>query len=199
MFFSCAIGVCCCLCCWNTRLLDREFDNVASKARLWTEQARLHQLEQAVQAAIHNENETEFQAALAKYQQATLQQLVKVEHVMMSKLHHMSKQHQDDMDSLKQIMIKEVIALIVQNVNNDNNDNASTMTDVGNQDMEHFVKYANHILERHGQTMPWARLWDHALWAMSTQPQWEQYNRWIQETVSESLYHDIQDVIQASQ
>lgn len=205
-------------------MLDQEFDNVANNAGLWMEQSRLHELEQAVQVAIHNKNENEFIVSWGRYRLATIQQLLKVEHVMMSKLHRLCKQHDDDLESLKQIMIKEVMALIVQNNGNDkkddtdkddddeddyenddnNNNNESpttTTTDIDNlqHDMEHFVKYANHVLERHTYAIPWVRLWDHSLWAISTESQWEQYNTWIQETISESLYRDVQDIIRASQ
>jgi hypothetical protein len=64
-------------------------------------------------------------------------------------------------------------------------------------DFEFWVRYANDVLERHAEGMPRVRVFDHALWAVATPEQWAVWDKWIQETLSEEKYKEVQDAILA--
>ena len=68
-------------------------------------------------------------------------------------------------------------------------------TIVNTPDFEFFVKFANEILERHSEGMPRVRVFDHALWAVSTPEQWKVYDKWIKDTLPDKSYQEIQAVL----
>ena len=164
------------LLCVCFSLLDQKFDNVASKAGLLDDHQALDEVETEANRAVESKDGEAFAVAYAKYQQINLSHLEKEESIMMPKVSQMAKEGVN----MKQVMRDELLALILDS-----------------PDLEHFVKYANEVLERHADNMPRARVFDHALWAVSTADEWQKYDTWIQETVSEEQYREISDAINA--
>jgi hypothetical protein len=64
-------------------------------------------------------------------------------------------------------------------------------------EMEHFVKFANEMLEKHSEGEPRVRVFDHALKAAATPEQWTEWEQWIKETVSDTTYEELQNAIKA--
>lgn len=156
------------------RVLDSRFDNVATNAGLLDDHATLHELEVAVRNAIHHKDRVAFQVEYARFQKMNLDHLTKEEDIMMPKVAEMIKMG----INMKNIMVEEVLALVVDT-----------------PEFEHFVRYANEVLERHHDNMPRVQVFDHALWAVSTVEQWGKYDVWIKESVSAEHYKEIMDAI----
>jgi hypothetical protein len=68
-------------------------------------------------------------------------------------------------------------------------------TVVNSPDFEFFIKYANEMLDKHNGGMPKARVFDHALWAVATPDQWNQWSGWMKESLAEKTYEDLQSVL----
>ena len=65
-------------------------------------------------------------------------------------------------------------------------------------DMEFFIKFANEILQKHDTEpdKPRVRVFDHALWALASKEQWNEWDAWIKETLTEDKYEELQMAIE---
>jgi hypothetical protein len=82
--------------------------------------------------------------------------------------------------SLKKVMQEEILPMVSESL-----------------DFKFFVKFANEILEKHTENMPCVRVFDHALWAVSTPEEWKKYDQWIKETLTKKSYKEVQAAINA--
>jgi hypothetical protein len=82
--------------------------------------------------------------------------------------------------SLKKVMQEELLPMVSESL-----------------DFEFFVKFANEILEKHTENMPRVRVFDHALWAVSSPEGWKKYDQWIKETLKNKSYQEVQAAINA--
>jgi hypothetical protein len=119
----------------------------------------------------------EIKIAFEAFEEANLAHLEKEEGIMMPCVSKMAKSGKHNM---KQIMREEILASIVDS-----------------KDFEFWIKYANEVLERHPEGMPRVRVFDHALWAVASPAQWEEWDKWIKETVSAATYKELHDAIGA--
>lgn len=159
--------------------MDAHFEGVATENHLSDDHDTLNQKEKALDEAFQrskNKITKEIKTAFEEYSKANLAHLEKEESIMMPKIMAFVKMGH----SLKKSMINDLLAAVIDT-----------------EDFEFFVKYANEILEKHPGGMPRARVFDHALWAVSSPEQWKVYDQWIKETVSDTTYQELQAVINA--
>lgn len=157
------------------RLLDDVFDGVTVEENLRGEHAALLEKESLLVESIEKGSSIDdIKAAFEEYEQANLNHLKKEEDVMMPRVAQMTQNGHD----LKKYMKDDILALVIDS-----------------DDFEHFVKYANDVLERHPEGMPRVRVFDHALWAIASPDQWKKWDEWIKDTVSESSYKELQEAI----
>ena len=156
--------------------MDHKFDNVATKAGLRQDHEAVDEVEAEAMRAVQARDGEAFSMAFVEYQQINIDHMEKEEKAMMPKVKEMIKEGA----SMRQLVRDELMALIVDS-----------------PDMEHFVKYANEILVRHADNMPRARVFDHALLAVSTPQEWDKYDAWIKETMPDEVYQEINNAIHA--
>jgi len=161
--------------CLLIRLLDRECDGLATREGLFAEHEDLQEKESAVDKAVASEDVDAIAIAIKDFCAENEAHLKKEEDIMMPQVMGMKKRGLP----LKKFMIEELLAAIPRD------------------DMEFFVSFANQVLDRHSNGMPRARVFDHALWAVSTPEQWETYDLWIQKSVGEEAYKELQAIITA--
>ena len=66
-------------------------------------------------------------------------------------------------------------------------------------DMEFFIRFSNEILQKHDNVpgKPRVRVFDHALWALATPEQWQEWDAWIKDTLSAEKYKELTTAIDA--
>lgn len=158
--------------------MDEHFEGVATENHLSDDHDTLQRMETALNEAFQQSNKItkEIKTAFEEYSQENLTHLEKEEKIMMPKVMALVKMGH----SMKKIMIDDLLAAVINT-----------------KDFEFFVKFANEILEKHPAGMPRARVFDHALWAVSSPEQWLIYDQWIKETVSDKTYQELQAAINA--
>mmetsp|Transcript_15261 Transcript_15261/g.16936 ORF Transcript_15261/g.16936 Transcript_15261/m.16936 type:complete len:220 (+) Transcript_15261:188-847(+) len=155
-------------------LLDKNFDKIVTKAGLSDSHHILEDMEEITTKAFADGDIAAVKSAYKSYEETNLEHLEKEEKIMMPKVMAMKKMGLP----LKKYMQEELLATIIET-----------------PDFEFFVKFANEMLERHPEGMPRVRVFDHALWAVSTPEQWGVYDKWIKETISEKSYQELQAVL----
>ena len=159
-----------------TSLLDKHFDEVAAKEGLSAEHDVLHAKEQAFTEALADGRDVHLlRKTWTAFASTNEAHLTKEEGIMMPKVMEFVKGGHD----LKLYMKTELLASITGDAT----------------EMDFFVKYANDVLERHPEGMPRVRVFDHALWAVSTEDEWKVYDAWIKDTVSPKTYMELQEAI----
>jgi hypothetical protein len=158
--------------------LDEHFEGVATENHLSDDHDTLDRKEKALGVAFQQSEKItkEIVTAFEEYNKENLAHLEKEESIMMPKVMTLVKMGH----SMKKIMINDLLAAVIDT-----------------EDFEFFVKFANEILEKHSGGMPRARVFDHALWAVSPPEQWMVYDRWIKETISDKTYQELQAAINA--
>jgi len=157
------------------RLLDKNFENIAKEQGLYDDHVELNKLEEAVDAAFEKGDKKEIKEAFDAFAKANTSHLEKEESIMMPKI----KEFIAGGHPMKKYMQEELLAT------------------VSDDQMEHFIKFANEILEKHSEGEPRVRVFDHALKAASTPEQWAKWDAWIKESLSKKSYKEVQDAIQA--
>jgi hypothetical protein len=150
---------------------------VATTEGLSADHETLHAKEQAFsQALVDGHDVHRIQQTWAAFATAANEShLKKEESIMMPKVMEFVK----DGKNLKELMKTELLANIEDDLT----------------EMEFFIKYANDVLERHPGGMPRVRVFDHALWAVSSTEEWKVYDAWIKETLSPKSYLELQEAI----
>jgi hypothetical protein len=66
-------------------------------------------------------------------------------------------------------------------------------------DMEFFIRFSNEVLARHDNVdgKPRVRVWNQAIWSLATPEQWKEWRTWIEDTLSEDKYAEVDGAIQA--
>jgi hypothetical protein len=183
-------------------LLDREFDGIATEQGLSTDHETLHSLEEAVSAVLSSSSNVNIDQLRAVWQTFAVENerhLQKEESIMMPKVMALKKAGH----VLPDLMTQDVLGAIRSSrrpMDDDDGGETKEMETKSAQkdddDMEFFIKYANVVLEQHAEGKPRARVFDHALWAVSTPDEWKHYNQWIQESTSPKLYQSIRMAIE---
>jgi hypothetical protein len=149
---------------------------IAEEEHLHDLHVSLEEKEHALTDAFEASDLEAVTSAFAAFDEFNLAHLKKEEAVMMPKVMEMVKGG----ISLKKLMVEELLPMVSESL-----------------DFEFFVKFANEILEKHPENMPRVRVFDHALWAVSTPDEWKKYDRWIKESLTPTTYQEVQDVISA--
>lgn len=154
--------------------MDKHFDGLATKNGLLSAHTDLDQYEDAMNKACSSKDILKIKAAFHSFEKNNLEHLENEEKYMMPKVMALKKNGAD----LTEIMKKEIFALIKDS-----------------PDLEFFIKFANSTLDKHHGDMPRARVFDHALWAIATDAQWQLWDEWIQESLTPLRYAEIQAAI----
>jgi hypothetical protein len=149
---------------------------IAEKEHLHDDHVSLGEKEHAVAKAFEASDLEAVKSTFAAFDEFNLAHLKKEEGVMMPKVMEMVKGG----ISLKKVMLEELLPMVSDSL-----------------DFEFFVKFANEILEKHPENMPRVRVFDHALWAVSTPEEWEKYDQWIKDTLTTKSYDEVQAAINA--
>jgi hypothetical protein len=149
---------------------------IAEKEHLHDDHVTLEEKEHALAKAFEASDLEAVKSTFAAFDEFNLAHLKKEEAVMMPKVMQMVKGG----ISLKKVMLEELLPLVS-----------------GSPDFEFFVKFANEILEKHPENMPRVRVFDHALWAVSTPEEWKKCDQWIKETLTPKSYQEVQAAINA--
>lgn len=147
---------------------------MVSKNDLYGLHTDIDKMEKQVDAACKKSDLATLKKVFPAFYEMNESHLKKEEDVMMPSIMEMKKAG----EPLKKFMIQDILPLVSET-----------------SDYEFFVKYANEILEKHDGGMSRARVFDHALWAVSTPEQWQKVDGWIKETLKESTYQELQAVI----
>lgn len=154
----------------------RSLNMIAEKEHLHELHVSLDEKEHALAKAFESSDLEAVKLAFAAFAENNSAHLKKEEDIMMPQVMAMVKGGV----SLKKVMIEELLPMVS-----------------GSPDFEFFVKFANEILEKHPGNMPRVRVFDHALWAVSTPEQWKVYDQWIKETLTTKSYEELQAAINA--
>lgn len=149
---------------------------IAEEEHLYDLHVSLEKKEHALADAFEGSDLEAVQSAFTAFDEFNLAHLKKEEAVMMPRVMEMAKSG----ISLKKVMVEELLPMVTESL-----------------DFEFFVKFANEILEKHPENMPRVRVFDHALWAVSTADDWKKYDKWIKETLKPETYQEVQDAINA--
>lgn len=155
-------------------VLDQKFDNIATKEGLRDEHDDIDKLEQSMEEAVGTKDLEKIKQTFEAFKTANEDHLKKEESVMMKKVMEMKKNG----ENMKEIMIEELLATIIDD-----------------EEFPFFVKHANCILDKFDDGNPKARVFDHALWAVATPEQWQQWKLWIEESLPESRFKEVMAVI----
>jgi hypothetical protein len=147
---------------------------IAEEEHLHDLHVNLEEKEHALADAFEASDLDAVKSAFAAFDELNLEHLKKEEAVMMPKVMEMVKSGV----SMKKVMIEELLPMVSDSIH-----------------FEFFVKFANEILEKHPENEPRVRVFDHALWAVSTPDEWKKYDRWIKETLTPETYQEVQDAI----
>eukprot|EP00550_Attheya_septentrionalis_P008349 CAMPEP_0198281664 /NCGR_PEP_ID=MMETSP1449-20131203/1584_1 /TAXON_ID=420275 /ORGANISM="Attheya septentrionalis, Strain CCMP2084" /LENGTH=517 /DNA_ID=CAMNT_0043977561 /DNA_START=168 /DNA_END=1721 /DNA_ORIENTATION=+ len=154
------------------RVLDEKRNNIAATSNLSANHKKLESLENALEKALEEEDQEEISEVFEAFQKENEAHLTFEETIMMPEVMGLV----NDGESLKKIMMEDVLPAV--------------------DDMEFFLKYAMKILETHHENKPRARVFAHAMWAASTDDEWIDRKKWIQETVETKLYKEIDGLCQ---
>ena len=155
--------------------MDTKAEEIVTKNGLYELHTELDALEQAVSDAMAAMDMDALAVAFPRYMERNEAHLSKEESVMMPAIMTMMKAQLP----LKQFMTQDILPTVTGN----------------SDDWEFFVKHANQVLEKHHGDMARARVFDHALWAAATPEQWAIWNSWIKESLSETLYEELQAIL----
>ena len=159
------------------RVLDKEFDGVATEAGLRDSHESLEKLESAVESLFTAEDADLESTSLVfkEFQEANLLHLKVEEDIMMPKVQEMGKNGVP----MKKVVKEELLATIVHR-----------------DDYKFFVQYAIGVLDHSARdTHVAARAFALALWALATSEQWNEWDAWIKEVGSVETYNELQRAI----
>lgn len=153
-------------------ILNEKFDGLATSEGLLDAHEQLEKKSQIVEKMFEDGSEGDMTKILSAYEefaQFNEGHLKKEETIMMPKVMEMKKQGQP----LKKIMMEEILAAI--------------------EDSEEafFISHACKTLEKHHEGMPRARVFCHALWAASTESQWNSRKEIVKGAISVGLWNEI--------
>jgi hypothetical protein len=154
-------------------VLDSRFENVATLAGMTTAHTHVHELEHKVDDALRTGLglATAFQA----YREDNEKHLEAEEGVMMPKVMAMMKAGVP----LRQVLREDIVSA------------AWSDEKFGPE----FVQVAAEVLERHAGGMPRARVFLHALKALATQDQWNEWLPFVKKGLSPALYATMDEEI----
>lgn len=133
-------------------LLNSHFPGVVDD--LLANHRKLEQHDKAIQQAMTSGDFEMIKKAYADFQELNYTHLKQEEDVMMPKVPAMKEKGVNLMEAMKNNMFA------IAAVNN----------------MEHFLGYGMRVLERHHENMPRARVFAHAIYAVSTEEQWNEWH-----------------------
>lgn len=156
-------------------VLDGKVDNIASKNNLSGNHDSLLKVEKVVSNAMVGDSlDDSIVSAFAAFKEENLKHLETEENIMMPSVMKIAKSG----ENVKSIINTEIWPML------------------GVDNEKFFIQYANEILQDHEEGMPRTRVFDHALWAISSQDQWETRDAWIKEVLRPEKYDEVQKAIQ---
>lgn len=151
-------------------MMDREADNAASDGGLREEHEKVEEKEHAVQDALRRgAGVDELRAAYAAFAELYEAHMKTEESIMMPQVQAFAKKGFDLKKGVRQCLWPAIPA--------------------GEEGF--FITFAMQILEKHPEGMPRARVFAHAVWAVSTEEEWTSRHAAVKEGLSPELYAKI--------
>mmetsp|Transcript_32863 Transcript_32863/g.68503 ORF Transcript_32863/g.68503 Transcript_32863/m.68503 type:complete len:258 (-) Transcript_32863:146-919(-) len=156
------------------RLLDKHCEEIATKEKFYQGYDAIVEREEELNGAFETEDLFQIKAFFFDFKDELLDLLTRQDEKLMPCVDDMADRRLD----LKKFMKRDVLAGIARSFG-----------------FEFFVRYAVEILDKHHGGMPRVRVYGYALWAVATRKEWQQWKVWIQESVSESAFQELEEVI----
>lgn len=148
--------------------LNREANNVATDEGLHEEHKKVEEKQAALQQAVGESTQMEGLRALFTSFAETYESHLKVEEgIMMSKVADLTKSGYDMKGAMRTWL----------------------MPCVADEELKFFLSFAVRVLEKHSEGQPRARVFAHAVWAVSSVEEWPARHEAIKEGLSAELYN----------
>eukprot|EP00539_Tryblionella_compressa_P005880 CAMPEP_0178759912 /NCGR_PEP_ID=MMETSP0744-20121128/15199_1 /TAXON_ID=913974 /ORGANISM="Nitzschia punctata, Strain CCMP561" /LENGTH=270 /DNA_ID=CAMNT_0020414429 /DNA_START=447 /DNA_END=1259 /DNA_ORIENTATION=+ len=163
------------------KLMDEKNDQAATKAGLHDQHTTLSKLEAQVQECLVTKPDlAKDKEVFPKFLADNTAHLVKEEEILMSAVQSMVKGGVP----VKKHIKTDLMPILLEGDN-----------------MEFFLKFANETLETYEKVeeppKPKVRVFGMAVWAVASPDQWKQWSAWIEESLSEAKYKQVDGAIQA--
>ena len=156
--------------------MDEKRSNVAKRLGLYSAHKELSKLEYKVDHLLRD-RKTNFEEILdvfIRYEEKCYDHLAKEENIFTPQFMIMMKQ--EGTSSIKKVMRTDIISAVL-----------------GDQE-RFFFSYSASMLESHSEGKPRARVFAHAVWALSDKFEWHKREKWIKESVSKETFSEIVDL-----
>ena len=154
-------------------MLDKHCDNIATKEGFYEEYALVKQKSAELDAVFETNDLFQIKGVFYEFKDVALDLLKREDEVLIPKVYEMAERKLN----LKKFMRRDVLGAIVNSFG-----------------FESFLRYAFKSLEIHHGGMPRVRVYGHALWTVATPRQWDEWEVWIQESVSSETWDELLDV-----
>lgn len=150
-------------------ILNDHFDGLAKKEGLHDAHPKVEAAEHKVAEVLSSADLAAVKLAFKEFQAANDPHLKHEEDVMMPKVMALKQSGVN----LKQEMATKILPAALAG------------------DFKFFVTFAMTTLEKHSGGMPRARVFAHALWGVATDTQWDTWEPWVKEGLSDSLFAEM--------